>query len=120
MPAPRGLRNAVVMIQSSGPSFCQFAELNQCVLTTLMELRSSEWRDLLAWACSYQLKETLYRAIHTLNLWTAEKLSLWLDVMHQEATAAMPWLRDFEAEWLLTVAWRRIDGTYPATLIRLK
>ncbi|KAJ6547991.1 hypothetical protein DFH09DRAFT_1087454 [Mycena vulgaris] len=142
MAVPRGLRNAVVIIQSSGPSFRQFAELNrelvptlvysrfwplliaqnteECVLTTLMELRSSEWRDLLAWACSYQLKETSHRAIHALNLWAAEKPSLWSDVMHQEAVADMPWLRDFEAEWPLTVAWRRIDGTYPATLIRLK
>ncbi|KAJ6517572.1 hypothetical protein DFH09DRAFT_1083035 [Mycena vulgaris] len=142
MAAPRGLRNAVVMIQSSGPSFRQFAEINrglvptlvssrfwplliaqnaeECVLTTLMELRTSEWRDLLAWACSYQIKEASYRAIRALNLYAAEKPSLWLDIMHQEAAAAMPWLCDFEAEWPLTVAWRRIDGTYPATLIRLK
>ncbi|KAJ6518388.1 hypothetical protein DFH09DRAFT_1331988 [Mycena vulgaris] len=94
MAAPRGLRNAVVMIQSSGPSFRQFAELNRELVPTLVYSRF--WPLLIAQNTEessghlsgvifcYQLKETLYRAIHTLNLWTAEKPSLWLDVMHQE------------------------------------
>ena len=63
------------MIQSSGPSFRQFAEINRdlvptlvdshfwplliaentedCVLTTLMELRASEWRELVVRADLY-------------------------------------------------------------------
>ncbi|KAJ6499775.1 hypothetical protein DFH09DRAFT_1336416 [Mycena vulgaris] len=142
MAEPRGLRNAVVMIQSSGPSFRQFAELNrdlvptlvhsrfwplliaqnaeECVLTTLMELRTSELRDLLAWARRYQLKEASYRQIHPFSLRESDRGSFWVDFMHQEATAAMPWLQDFEDAWPLTVVWRRIDCTYPATIIRLK
>ncbi|KAJ6532231.1 hypothetical protein DFH09DRAFT_1326181 [Mycena vulgaris] len=141
MEEPRGLRNAVVMIQSSGPSFRQFADINrelvptlvhsrfwalliaqnveECVLITLMELRTSEWRELLVWAHSYQLKDSAYQAICALNF-REDKGSFWVDVMHQQATEAMPWLRDFENAWPLTVAWRRIDGTYPATIIRLK
>ncbi|KAJ6487350.1 hypothetical protein DFH09DRAFT_1105923 [Mycena vulgaris] len=130
------------MIQSSGPSFRQFAELNrdlvpslvhsrfwplliaqnaeECVLTTLMELRTTELRDLLAWACSYQLKEASYRQMRARSWRESDRGSFWVDAMHEEATAAMPWLRDFEDAWPLTVVWRRIDGAYPATIIRLK
>ncbi|KAJ6539878.1 hypothetical protein DFH09DRAFT_1323429 [Mycena vulgaris] len=92
----------------------------ECVLTTLMELRISELRDLLVWTRSCQLKEASYRPIRALSLREPDRGSFWMDVMHQEATTAMPWLQDFEDAWPLTVVWRRIDGTYPATVIRLK
>ncbi|KAJ7478022.1 hypothetical protein B0H11DRAFT_2234350 [Mycena galericulata] len=150
----RGLRNGLVMVQS-GPSFRPFTDINreiiptlvrshfwplliahnieECILTALMELRTCEWHELLAWTQSYQKAHGFHRT--SLRLAPFQDEQHWLDVLHREVTnifslilfaypfkavTAMPWLREFEEEWPLTVAWRRLDPTYPATLIRLK
>ncbi|KAJ7511241.1 hypothetical protein B0H11DRAFT_2215080 [Mycena galericulata] len=135
----RGLRNGLVMIQS-GPSLRPFAQINQekiptlvdshfwclliahnieeCILTTLMELRTSEWHELCTWTQQYRKCHCPER--RGLTLPDPEERPHWLEMSHREAIVAMPWLRDFEDEWPLTVAWRRLDPAYPATFIRLK
>lgn len=162
------------MIQS-GLSFRPFAEINrdvipslvqshfwslliaqnveECVLTTLMELRTAEWRELLVRVPNQMLDSPVHllpyrhgpnatrrvisftarvsaspssRRSHTGSTFFTERFaaSLYSSAFPTETTpqavVAFPWLRDFEDEWPLTIAWRRLDPTYPATLIRLK
>ncbi|KAJ7772701.1 hypothetical protein DFH07DRAFT_767994 [Mycena maculata] len=120
MSLPRGLRNGLVLIQS-GPSLRPFAEINlrgrahPGAFAFLASSHRAKHRR--AWTLRHH-KTHPFRGLNA-QRGLDEEEPHWLDVLHREAVAALPWLHEFEAEWPLTVAWRRLDPTYPATLIRL-